>query len=128
MELNREQIIKALECCHSSCDADCKQCTYRGKADDEEDLGITCINVLIKDTLSLIKELTEENERLLARNFELSEKGEKDMIAQLIAEAKSEAIIKMHSLIKERCIKGGIYPAFVASTIEKVAKELLRGD
>lgn len=38
---------------------------------------------------------------------------------------KADTVREMHSLIKERCIKGGIYPAFVASTIEKVAKELL---
>jgi hypothetical protein len=95
MELNREQIIKALECCHSSAIADCKQCPYKGKADFEEDLGITCLNVLIKDALFLIKELTdkcnglekhlevsvdeqarlnEENERLREHNITLEQK------------------------------------------------------
>lgn len=29
---------------------------------------------------------------------------------------------------KERCIKGGIYPAFVASTIDQIAKEMLEGE
>ena len=62
--MEREQIIKALECCHTAFIADCKQCTYKGKADNEEDLGITCLNVLMKDALALIKELTEENKRL----------------------------------------------------------------
>jgi hypothetical protein len=36
-----------------------------------------------------------------------------------------DAVHKMRDLIKERCIKGGIYPAFVASTIENVANELI---
>ena len=44
--MEREQIIKALECCHSSFIADCKQCPYKDKADFEEDFSITCLNVL----------------------------------------------------------------------------------
>ena len=38
---------------------------------------------------------------------------------------KTDAVRKMHSRIIERCIKGGIYPAFVASTIDQIAKEML---
>lgn len=48
-------------------------------------------------------------------------------ISKLIAEAKADTVRKMHSMIKERCIKGGIYPAFVASTIDQIAKELEEG-
>ena len=40
---------------------------------------------------------------------------------------KIDTVRKMHTEIKERCIKGGIYPAFVARTIENVAKEMLEG-
>lgn len=36
-----------------------------------------------------------------------------------------DAVRKMHDLIKERCIKGGIYPVFVKNTISKVAEEML---
>jgi hypothetical protein len=38
---------------------------------------------------------------------------------------KTDTVKKMQELIKERCIEGGIYPAFVASTIDKIAKEIL---
>ena len=56
MELNAEQIIKALECCTSrSCGADCPY--Y-----DTE----LCQVAIMRDALALIKELTEENERLRA--------------------------------------------------------------
>lgn len=41
---------------------------------------------------------------------------------------KADTVRKMHSEIKERCIKGGIYPAFVASTIDKIAKEMLEAN
>lgn len=62
MELNREQIIKALECCKSFRDFYmCDICPYYRLelADDEN-----CTNRLSQDALALIKELTEENERL----------------------------------------------------------------
>lgn len=39
----------------------------------------------------------------------------------------ADTVRKMHTEIKERCIKGGIYPAFVARTIDQIAKELLEG-
>lgn len=61
--LNAEQVKKALGCCHSCNEADCKDCGYRHKADGEEDLYISCVNVLISDALALInKQETEYNE------------------------------------------------------------------
>ena len=40
-------------------------------------------------------------------------------------QGKTDAVRKMQEAIKERCIKGGIYPAFVKNVVEAVAKELL---
>ena len=65
MELNAEKIKKALECCSSSdgvyaCESGCP---YWGGDYD----ACPCTeepNFIIKNALSLIKELTEENERL----------------------------------------------------------------
>ena len=54
MKLNRDQIIKALECCSKD---DCDNCP--------NSFG-NCYSNLARDALSLIKELTEENERLRA--------------------------------------------------------------
>ena len=46
-------------------------------------------------------------------------------ISKLIAEAKTDTVRKMQTEIERRCIKGGIYPAFVKSTIDQIAKGLL---
>lgn len=59
MELNREQIIKALECCASK--GGCKKCPLQPK----ESLAI-CVTQISKNALAIIKELTEENKRLRA--------------------------------------------------------------
>lgn len=68
MELNREQIIKALECCvKAKTHGDCimlkcpalidDECVYGGEDEQE------CFRKQMSDVLSLIKELTEENEK-----------------------------------------------------------------
>ena len=91
METNADIVVKGLKCCHTSVVADCKQCPYKGKADYEEDLGITCTNLLIKDALELISKLTEEkydietsykllkkdNERLINSNLVFAQNVEK---------------------------------------------------
>ena len=137
-KLNREQIIKALECCHSSCIADCKQCPYKGKADCEEDFCITCLNVLIKDTLSLIKELTEENERLRAEVADLRDElqCEKETNKHLCGEymsAKSDTVKKMQEMLKAsayyRCdatVKDRVFVVCI-DDIDQIAKEMLEG-
>lgn len=64
MELNREQIIRALEFCAEH--EYCVSCPC-----DNECIGMES---LMLDTLSLIKELTEENERLREHNITLEQK------------------------------------------------------
>lgn len=61
-----------------------------------------CIEHFCDDAVSLVKKLGEENDRL-----------------------RADTVRKMQSEIAVRCIKGGIYPAFVASTIDQIANELL---
>ena len=61
--MEREQIIKALECCKTPLASDCEKCSYTGKR-LEDGVYEGCVNCLVGDALSLIKELTEENERL----------------------------------------------------------------
>ena len=65
MELNRDQIIKALELCKSPVVSDCNACPYKGKS-VKNGVYVGCTSVLMRDAFSLIKELTEENERLRA--------------------------------------------------------------
>ena len=43
------------------------------------------------------------------------------------ANIEFDIIHKMQSMIKEECIAGGIWPAFVARVVEKVGKKLLEG-
>ena len=65
MELNREQIIKALECCtRQNCNG-CPLCDALGDSND------ACLDIIPPKILSLIKELTEENERLSAETKQL---------------------------------------------------------
>ena len=147
MELNREQIIKALECCTSE-----KGCT--GCPRFLSLMGCSRQNMI--DALTLIKELTEENERLRAELTgankdkqilfdEISSLEDEAEKAIDIAESniraeiasggtschwcedkvKADTVRKMQSEIEARCLKGGIYPAFVKSTIDQIAKEML---
>ncbi len=109
-----DRIIKALECWAKN---------FNGRATDLE--------TLCEATL-LIKELAEKNERLradVAKEFTCvfgqPHKVTDCPIDDEIAKAKADTVRKMHSMIKERCIKGGIYPAFVARTIDRIAKEML---
>lgn len=69
------------------------------------------------------KKLTEENERL--RN--LFGKDVLDIVDYAVDKnrlVKADTVQKMYAEIKRRCIEGGIYPAFVASVIEQVVKEI----
>ena len=59
MELNRDQIIKALECCAKG-DCDNCPCSFGD-----------CYYYLARDALALIRDLTEENERMGKQLFEV---------------------------------------------------------
>ena len=89
-----------------------------------------------------VKELSRENEMLteeLAKaysaldesiNFYCSfaqSKIQNCPIDDEVAKAKTDTIHKMQSMIKEECLAGGIYPAFVARVVENVGKKLLEG-
>ncbi len=108
MQLDKEKIIKALEWCIQS--ESCEYCEYKS------DIDVCSIK---DDALSLIINLAEENEKIGIENF--------DLICEL-SRIRKETVRKMQSEIKERCIKGGIFPAFVASTIDEIAKEMLEGN
>lgn len=56
-EINSNEIIRALECCKTTTPEDCIECPYRNKGNS---LYTGCVNTLVKDALSLIKELTAE--------------------------------------------------------------------
>ena len=83
MELNAEQIKKAFDCCIKAetfgdceklgCPAHTTQGCYYYLRTDEDYEGIIHIE-MCKDALTLINELTEENERLREHNTTLEQK------------------------------------------------------
>lgn len=98
--MEKEQIIKALEYCTSG--GACSECQY-----DENPLLSRegCMARKMFNALSIIR---EQDKR--------------------IKEVKADTVRKMQEAVKKRCIKGGIYPAFVASVIDQIAKEMLEGE
>lgn len=77
-----------------------------------------------------IKELDDDNARLyyICQSYALQYGTATDKEVFLKKE-RADTAREMHSEIKERCIKGGIYPAFAASTIDQIAKEMIeKGD
>ena len=100
--MNIEQTIKALECCHIN--QSCDKCPmYEGEP------GTDCIDLVMQSALTFIKEQRLEIDRL---NKEVSD-------------AVANTAEKMQTKIKEACIDGGIWPAFVAKVVEKTSKAIL---
>lgn len=139
--MEKEQIVKALECCtrgrKSKDDRPCFECPYNEcnlvGGTGERQISGTCQGWLMKDTLSLIREqekrieeLEAENEKLKKPRYMVRSDGRLEMIPS-VESVRNETVRKMQEDIKERCIKGGIYPAFVKNVIETVAKEIVEG-
>lgn len=102
MELNREQIIEALECCAKD---DCDNCP--------NPFG-NCYSNLAGFALALIRELTEENERFRASSVDYRN------IPHIIADAKADTVRKM----QERLRAAPMW--FVdKDTLDQIAKEML---
>ena len=100
MEVNIEKVLQGLRRNDS---------TYKSDQD------------IIRDAISLIKELTEERDRY--KRYYLNHEYDK-----FEAEVKADTVRRMQAEIEARCIKGGIYPAFVKSTIDRIVEEMLEDD
>ena len=108
--VNAEQIKKALMYCTEFAPLRCDECPMEAPNTTSKG-SLSCSDNLMKNALSLItsqeqrvKELTEKNERL-----------------------RADTVRKMQSEIKERCIKGGIFPVLVERIIDQVANEIIEG-
>ena len=83
-----------------------------------QDIGVTV------DKDELIKALQYDRDQY-CRGFIDGYTGDIDKMRQ---EVKADTVRKMQTEIEARCIKGGIYPAFVKSTIAKIAEEIIEGE
>ena len=135
--MEKEQIIKALDCCtrgrKSKDDRPCFECPYNEcnlvGGTGERQISGTCQGWLMKDTLSLIREQEKRIEKLenICNSYALQYGTATDKEVFLKKE-RADTVRKMQEAIKERCVKGGIYPAFVKNVVEAVARELLDED
>ena len=130
------QIIKALECCQTGyCYP--HNCPLANGFDDDiskytSELAKNALS-LIREQEKRIEELTEENNRLVVSEVRSEVSLAQEKIFRIrdehpvVVAIREDTVRKMQAEIEERCIKGGIYPAFVARVIENVAKKILEG-
>ena len=83
--MEHNEIIKALECCKVG--DDCWACPY-----DNVGVYSQCVPKLLEDALALIKELTEENERLRADTIDEFVKMMKEKMRE-VATGKRTSLI-----------------------------------
>lgn len=119
--MEREQIIKALECCtrgrKSNEDIPCLECPYNecnivGGTSERQTSG-TCQGWLMKDALALIKELTEENEKL--KSIDIS----KDIVMDSLAEENAK--LKQHNDSYAEIEQG-----YIVTGVKKVQADTVR--
>lgn len=148
--MEKEHIIKALDCCtrgrKSKDDRPCFECPYNEcnlvGGTGERQISGTCQGWLMKDTLSFIREQEKRIEELEkeaafweGETDNAIDIAEDNIRAEIASggtschwcedKIKADTVRKMQKAIKERCIKGGIYPVFVKNAIDNVASELL---
>ena len=109
--LNAEQVKKALEC-HADELNSCGVCPYRE--------GEGCSLQMSSDALSLIKELTEENEKLKAPKYFLHENGSIEKLTNevVIARMGGRNYGKIHELAR------AFEMAVRADTVRKMQERL----
>lgn len=139
MELNREQIVKAME-----------DCINRPKCIDYPNLTLCSghdFEYLLVQALDLIKELTEENERLseeLAKSYNALDeqmnfycsftksKIQNCPIDDEVAKAKADTVRKMQERLKESLddfyTTGEDALLDVPDLIDQIVKEMLEGE
>ena len=94
MELNREQVIKALECCAKGCCGDCPRSPF----------SLGCCRKTMLDALSLIKELTEENKKLTEHNAQILQFGEEWEALARKFEAENKKLAEENERLKADAI------------------------
>ena len=120
--MEREQIIKALECCTNFTPSSCDKCPFEPKGDCYKG-SMGCNDELMKNALSLIKELAEENERLKAIC------GMKECVIEnaeaVIARTKADTVRKMQERLKEMLLSNFPNLQGLPMFIDQIAKEII---
>lgn len=125
---NREKIIEALEICITE-KGRCRNCPYYNEA--------PCIHILQRDALSLIKELTKENERLTAdnewlkREVNTNEEDYTKVAKNFYNKGKADTVRKMQERLKHHLEKPEFpWDSFTVAeeVIDQIAKEMLEGE
>ena len=127
-KLNREQIIKALECCTYGGDKNksqvevCSPCPYFNEGN--------CTDVLKESALALIKELTEENERLRAENAQIIKEAVFSPMerANNTLAVRADTVRKMQERLKAQKFTHKNFGELVyVEDIDQIAKEMVEG-
>lgn len=124
-----KDIIKALECCTKL--HNCRECVLWKMH------CATCVETLLLTALDLINRQNAEIDILIRKKESLRDeiveqqaeierlKEEKDNLIKAYKECMTEAINDFASRVEKRCIKCGIYPAFVKRQLEYVKEEMV---
>ena len=116
--MEKEQIIKALECCTSG--RPCRECEYKDKSKDT----FGCRKKCLIDALALIKELTEENERYKAEQHDHFEKWLK--LEKATREHHSELFKEAKIAVKEDTVRE--FAERLKKALNDVARWSMHGD
>lgn len=130
MELKPDNIVKALECHASGKIDNCIHCPYENidlKYDE------TCAQRMLGDAILLIKELTEENERLRGFNSAKCEDcagctSWKCDCANIEAQAKADTVRKMQDRLIAEFRKDDRMNYYLRMTLDQIAKEMVDGE
>ena len=110
---------------------------YLGDTDKNVN-AIVEVLVAAKRLENRVKELTQELKEAEEEYDRVYERAEADIRGNMadggtschwcIDGHRREVVQQMQSMIKEECLAGGIYPAFVARVVENVGKKLLEDE
>ena len=131
--MEREQIVKALECFTSVADltdwtpSNCVGCYFETQGLCEQN----CSSRLADVTLALIRELTEENKRLKEQNAYLVKEAVFSPMerAHNTIAIKADTVRKMAEWFRKEFLPYTPYvPAEINAKIDRITKEMLKGE
>lgn len=119
MELNVEQIKKALECC--LVESNCTDCPLRHQYETD------CLKYAGKKALSLIKELTEENGKLKDERDRYKRYYFNHDYDRMEAMIKAETVSEMQEKVNAKILEINYILQGLLPFIDQIAKEVLAG-